>query len=96
MAQEPQGEGDWLGHNRHGTSPIVIVAMSAGMVMLYALTGVLVLIAGVLLWSKHSTEGFALVKSDWGVLAVMAVLAALCLVLAIKIRRELLKPRPGQ
>jgi len=87
MADNDQ-DGNWLGHRSDGTSPIVVVAMSAAKVTLYCLAGLVLLILAVLLW-KHQQEGWIMAKGDWGMIGVLTVLTILCVFIARKISSQL-------
>jgi|GEM_PF-5629000 len=78
----------WLGHKDEGTSPLVVLAMSAAKVMLYLLGALVVLVMGVFLW-QHQKTGLPMANGDWGMVCVFAVLALLCLLMARKISKLL-------
>ena len=83
MADDDQDK-HWLGHRDDGTSPIVIVAMSAAKVTLYFLALLVALVLGIFLWQKYQT-GWAMAQGDWGMIGVLGVLLMLCVFIARKI-----------
>jgi len=87
MSNEDQNK-HWLGHKDDGTSPLVVLAMSAAKVMLYLLGALVVLVIGVFLWQQQKT-GLPMANGDWGMVCVLMVLALLCLWMARKISKLL-------
>ena len=83
----------WLGHSDTGMSPIVIAVMAGTRLMLLLMAGLVVFIAALFLWEKIQIEGGPMAGGDWGMLGVLAALVVLPLLLARKIRAELLKGR---
>jgi hypothetical protein len=82
----------WLGHKDDGTSPLVVLAMIAAKVTLYLLGALVVLVLGVFLWQQQKT-GLPMVRGDWGMVSVLAVLALLCLFMARKIGKLMVASR---
>ena len=78
----------WLGHKDEGTSPLVVLAMSAAKVMLYLLGALVVLVMGVFLWQQQKS-GLPMANGEWGMVSVLLVLALLCLFMARKISKLL-------
>ena len=74
-------------------SPIVITAMVAVRLMLFILSGLVVVIIAVYLWQKIQIIGGPMAGGDWGMLGLLAVLVALPLLLAQKIGAELTRGR---
>ncbi|MEO9167870.1 MAG: hypothetical protein ABI230_05665 [Aestuariivirga sp.] len=91
MSNDDQNK-HWLGHKDEGTSPLVVLAMSAARVTLYLLGGLVVIVLGVFVWQQHNT-GQPMSNGDWGMVGVLLVLALLCLFMGRKIA-TLLQPRP--
>jgi len=83
MADDDQ-DNHWLGHRDEGTSPIVVVAMSAAKVTLYFLAGLVLLVLLIFLW-KHQQEGWVMAQGDWGMIGVLTALTLLCIFIARKI-----------
>ena len=70
-------------------SPLAHMLMSIlrkGTIATLALLG---LFAGILLWQKHTAEGFVLTRQDWGFLGVMVVMALVALYLTNAIAKEM-------
>jgi len=78
----------WLGHKDEGTSPLVVLAMTAAKVTLYLLSALVVLVLGVFLWQQHKST-MPMANGDWGMVSVLLVLALLCLFMARKISKLL-------
>ena len=84
MSNNNDKDRNWLGHSDQGTSPIVIVAMAAAKVTLYGLAFLVVIVLGIFLWQK-SKDALPMANGDWGMVAVLAVLAFLCAFMGRKI-----------
>lgn len=93
MGDEKDQSRHWLGHSDTGMSPIVITAMVAVRLMLFILSGLVVVIIAVYLWQKIQIIGGPMAGGDWGMLGLLAVLVALPLLLAQKIGAELTRGR---
>ena len=78
----------WLGHKDEGTSPLVVLAMSAAKVTLYSLSGLVVLVLDVFVWQQQKI-GLPMANGDWGMVCVLIILALLCLFMARKISKLL-------
>ena len=78
----------WLGHKDEGTSPLVVMAMSAAKVMLYLLGALVMVVLGVFVWQQQKT-GLPMANGDWGMVSVLLILALLCLFMARKISKLL-------
>ena len=90
--EDDQGR-HWLGHSDTGMSPIVIAVMAGTRMILFLMAGLVVFITALFLWEKIQIEGGPMARGDWGMLGVLAALVALPLLLARKIKAELLKGR---
>lgn len=90
MSNDDQNK-HWLGHKDDGTSPLVVLALSAAKVTLYLLGALVVLVLSVFLWQQQKT-GLPMANGDWGMVGVLVVLALLCLFMARKIA-TLLQPK---
>ena len=90
MSNDDQNK-HWLGHRDDGTSPLVVLALSAAKVTLYLLGAVVVLVLGVFLWQQHKSA-MPMAGGDWGMVGVLLVLALLCLFMGRKIA-TLLQPK---
>ena len=93
MGDEKDQSRHWLGHSDTGMSPIVITAMVAVRLMLFILSGLVVVIIAVYLWQKIQIIGGPMAGGDWGMRGLLAVLVALPLLLAQKIGAELTRGR---
>ena len=87
MSNDDQNK-HWLGHKDEGTSPLVVLAMSAAKVTLYLLGALVVIVLGVFVWQQQKT-GLPMTNGDWGMVSVLLVLALLCLFMARKISKLL-------
>ena len=87
MSNDDQNK-HWLGHKDEGTSPLVVLVMSAAKVTLYSLSGLVVLVLGVFVWQQQKT-GLPMANGDWGMVCVLIILALLCLLMARKISKLL-------
>ena len=87
MSNDDQNK-HWLGHKDDGTSPLVVLALSAAKVTLYLLGVLVMLVLGVLLWQQHKSA-MPMAGGDWGMVGVLLVLALLCLFMAHKISKLL-------
>jgi len=83
MADDDQNK-HWLGHRDDGTSPLVVVAMSAAKVTLYFLAGLVVLVLGLVLW-QQGKQGWPMAPSDWGMIVFLGILTLACIFIARKI-----------
>ena len=93
LGDEKDQSRHWLGHSETGLSPLVITAMAAARLMLFILSGLVVLIIAVYLWQKIQVIGGPMAGGDWGMIGLLVVLVALPLFLARKIGEELARGR---
>ena len=87
MSNDDQNK-HWLGHKDEGTSPLVVMAMSAAKVTLYLLGALVMVVLGVFVRQQHKT-GLPMANGDWGMVSVLIILALLCLFMARKISKLL-------
>ena len=88
MSDDDHKDPHWLGRSDTGTSPLVMMAMSAAKVTLYFLAGLVVLVLGVFLWQK-SKDNWIMANGDLGMIAVLGILVFLCAFMGRKIAQLL-------